>query len=252
MFCPHSVYQPVCIPPRPAAAETGSGPEETQAEKTPSKPSLEFSNLGQPFPSVWPNTQAWTSFRVSEWQFQSRLIITDDQGLPRAIVFYSPLSRGPQELWGIRCLWTCTRTVHKGGEDHMLSWSSSKWRLQKADNQLLGSHTAAQTNSSIQLWPLTLSVGLSTAGKAEGSCRQLHGFEGRFWSFRTSSGALRITVVPNRMMLVLVPGPSCLVVDLNSHSLPKSISFLSPLTLCCPGPVEVLRKTGVYFREQKE
>ena len=104
VFCPNSVNQLVCIPPRPASAETGSGPEETQAEKAPSQSSLEFSNLGQPFPSIWPNTQAWAQFRVSEWQFQSRLIITDDQGLPRAIVFYSPLSRGPQELWGIHCL----------------------------------------------------------------------------------------------------------------------------------------------------
>lgn len=104
VFCPSSVNQPDHIPPRLASAETGSGPKETQAEKTPSKAGLEFANLGQPFPSAWPDTQAWARFRVSEWQFQSRLIITDDQGLPRAIVFYSPLSRVPQELWGICCL----------------------------------------------------------------------------------------------------------------------------------------------------
>lgn len=104
VFCPSPVNQPVHIPSSPASAETVSGPKETQAEKAPSKPGLEFTNLGQPFPSTWPNTQVWAWFRVSEWQFQSRLIITDDQGLLRAIVFYSPLSRGPQELWGICCL----------------------------------------------------------------------------------------------------------------------------------------------------
>ena len=103
-FCPKSVNQPVRIPPRPASAEAGSGPKETRAEKAPSKPCLEFANLGQPFPSAWPSTQVWARFRVSEWQFQSRLIIADDQGLPRAIVFYSLLSRGPQELCGICCL----------------------------------------------------------------------------------------------------------------------------------------------------
>lgn len=70
-FCPSPVNWPVHIPPRPPPAETGSGPKETQAEKVPSKFSLEFANLGQPFPSTWPNTRVWARFRVSEWQFQS-------------------------------------------------------------------------------------------------------------------------------------------------------------------------------------
>ena len=71
VVCSSPVNWSVHIPPRLPSAERGSGLKETQSDKVPSKPSLEFMNFGQPLPSAWPNTQVWAGLGFQSGSFKA-------------------------------------------------------------------------------------------------------------------------------------------------------------------------------------